>query len=116
MIVFSQGGGVVMRSVLLMLGLLGDLSLSAQSATACDQERIRGEARVCFRNPQHDGFSDLVLGSCRKDADLTRKGFHDCGGGLDNYDSCAAGVQIGAVRAAGMVEHIYNKPAACVFD
>ena len=57
---------------------------------------------MCFRNPQHDGFADLVLGSCRKDADLTRKGFHDCGGGLDNYDSCAAGVQINDVRAAGM--------------
>jgi hypothetical protein len=105
-----------MRSVLSMLGLLGALSLSAQPATACDEGRIRDEARVCFRNPQHDGFGDLVLGSCRKDADLTRKGFHDCGGGLDNYDSCAAGVQIDDVRAAGMVEHIYSKPATCGFD
>ena len=104
-----------MRSVHLMLGLLGALSLSAQSATACDQERIRGEARVCFRNPQHDGFGDLVLGSCRKDADLTRKGFRDCGGGLDNYDSCAAGIQIDDVRAAGIDEHIYSKPATCGF-
>jgi hypothetical protein len=103
------------RSVLLMLGLLEALSLSAQSATACDEERIRGEALVCFGNPQHDGFDDLVLGSCRKDADLTRKGFRDCGGGLDNYDSCAAGVQINDVRAAGMDEHIYSKPAACGF-
>jgi hypothetical protein len=70
---------------------------------------------VCFRNPQHDGFGDLVLGSCRKDADLTRKGFHDCGGGLDNYDSYAAGIQIDDVRAAGIDEHIYSKPAACGF-
>ena len=104
-----------MRSVLLMLGLLGALSLSAESATACDEEQIRGEARVCFGNPQHNGFGDLVLGSCRKDADLTRKGFRECGGGLDNYDSCTAGVQIDAVRAAGMDGHIYSKPAACGF-
>ncbi len=34
---------------------------------------------------------------------------------LDNYDSCAAGVQINDVRAAGMDEHIYSKPAACGF-
>jgi hypothetical protein len=104
-----------MRSVLLMLGLLVALSLSAQSATACDEQQIRGDAGVCFRNPQHDGFADLVLGSCRKDADLTRKGFRDCGGGLDNYDSCAAGVQINDVRAAGMGDHIYSNPAACGF-
>jgi hypothetical protein len=104
-----------MRSVLLMLGLLGALSLSAQSATACDEQRIRDDAGMCFSNPQHDGFGDLVLGSCRKDADLTRKGFRDCGGGLDNYDSCAAGAQIDDVRAAGMNEHIYSKPAACGF-
>jgi len=104
-----------MRSVLLMLGLLGALSLSAQSATACDKRRIRDEAQGCFGNPQHDGFGDLVLGSCRKDADLTRKGFRDCGGDLDNYDSCPAGVQIDDVRTAGMDGHIYSKPAACGF-
>src|ERR1700730_16598023 len=51
----------------------------------------------------------------RKDADLTRKGFRDCGGGLDNYDSCTAGVQIDDVRAAGMDEHIYSNQAACGF-
>jgi hypothetical protein len=104
-----------MRSVLLMLGLLGALSLSAQSAIACDEQQIRDDAGVCFGNPQHDGFDDLVLGSCRKDADLTRKGFHDCGGGLDNYDSCAVGVQINNVRGAGMDAHIYSKPTACDF-
>jgi hypothetical protein len=104
-----------MRSVLLMLGLLGALSLSVHSATACDKQRIRDEAQECFGNPQHNGFGDLVLGSCRKDADLTRKGFRECGGGLDNYDSCTAGVQIDDVRAAGMDEHIYSKPAACGF-
>ena len=103
------------RSVLLMLGLLGALSLSAQSATACDEQRIRDDAAMCFSNPQHDGFGDLVLGSCRKDADLTRKGFRDCGGGLDNYDSCAVGAQIDDIRAAGMNAHIFSKPAACGF-
>ncbi len=104
-----------MRSVLLMLGLLGVLILSAQSATACDQERIKGEARVCFRNPQHDGFGDLVIGSCNKDANKTRDGFRDCGGGRDNYDSCTASVQIDAVRAGGLAENIYKNPAACGF-
>ena len=64
-----------MRSVLLMLGLLGALSLSAQSATACDEQRIRDEAQGCFGNPQHDvksleGSADMVIcammSPCRK--------------------------------------------------
>lgn len=113
--------GAVMRLLFALFGLLATLTLIAVPAFACpgpSQDRIRGDAKWCFGRPQGDGFGDLVVGSCNKDADKTRNGFRDCqhdGSVRDNYDSCTAGEQIDAVRAAGRDTNIYSNPAACGF-
>jgi len=104
-----------MRLAFLMVGLLGLLTLTVQPAAACDQEKLRADAKWCFDRPSEDGYVDLVVGSCKQDAKTTRDGFRSCqhdGLVRDNYDSCIPGIQVIAVRSVGKLLNIY-KPGQC---
>jgi len=95
---------------------IATIAIISQPALACTDGRIQADAKWCMEG-QKDGYADLVVGSCKKDANKTRDGFRSCQGDKgvrDNYDSCSAGVQIDSVRAAGRELNIYN-PAECGF-
>jgi hypothetical protein len=95
--------------------LLVGLGFAFDAAIACDQDRIKRDAKWCLQDPNRDGYGDLMVGSCHKDADKTRSGFRSCqphGDVRDNYDSCTAGQQIDAVRAAASELGLYQ-PGKC---
>lgn len=80
-------------------------TLSSPAGAVCSAESVRrivDDSKWCFSNADQDARNNL-LAACIRDADIVRKGFRGCqgdSGPRDNFDSCTAGQQIDAVRAA----------------
>ena len=80
-------------------------TFSGAANAACPDPSVRrivDDAKWCFGNATQDARNDL-LSACARNAKVTHDGFFSCqgdSGPQNNYDSCDAGQQIDAVRAA----------------
>lgn len=89
----------------------------ATNALACDAGDLQRNLTWCMSDANKDGYGDIVVGSCKKDAVQLRNGFRSCqhdSGVRDRYDNCSAGEQIDNARSVGSQLHLYTDPAACV--
>src|SRR4051794_30753781 len=79
---------------------------SVGTCCACVGEIMTADIEWCVRETGRnggDGYADMVIGACKKDASKLRNGFRSCQGDPSvraNYDSCSAGQQIDTARAA----------------
>ena len=107
------------RHLLFLLVVIVLAGLS-RSAYACNWEALQGDFRWCMEDTSRDGWADIALGSCEKNADRLKDGFWDCQSSgsqeraRDNYRNCTAGQQIDAARDIGRQLNLY-KPGHCGF-